>query len=250
MKPADWHARFSQQARWTQDLRRYLFKQTNILTARSVLEVGCGTGAVLGTLPDEIPLQYGLDIANSHLSLAMRNFPDTILIQGDAHTLPYQDNFFDLTFCHFLLLWVADPAAVIAEMCRVTRPGGFVLVLAEPDFGGRIDYPETIVDLGKWQTASLETQGVDPNMGRKLARIFHRAGLENVETGVLGGQWSGSTNWDAWEIEWKVLESDLKEKSPQMVKILKAMKALDRAAYENGERVLFVPTFYAWGKVS
>jgi hypothetical protein len=45
------------------------------------------------------------------------------------------------------------------------------------------------------------------------------------------------------------LEADLKEKDFRDVETLKSLKALDKAAWERGERVLFVPTFYAFGRV-
>jgi hypothetical protein len=133
-------------------------------------------------------------------------------------------------------------------MIRVTRPGGVILALAEPDYDGRIDYPEELSQLGKMQMESLREQDADPLIGRKLAHIFHVAGLESVETGVLGGQWSGDPNWQAWESEWAVLESDLK-KTFQASKTWKVLKELDQAATKSGERILFVPTFYAWGYV-
>jgi hypothetical protein len=134
-------------------------------------------------------------------------------------------------------------------MRRVTRPGGAVMALAEPDYGGRIDYPDKLALLGEWQIESLKRQGADPLMGRKLTGLFHKTGLESVETGVLGGQWSESPDWAAWESEWAVLESDLK-KTFQDFESWKVIKDLDKSAYEKGERVLFVPTFYALGFVS
>jgi hypothetical protein len=85
-------------------------------------------------------------------------------------------------------------------------------------------------------------------MGRKLSGNFHQAGLHQVETGVLGGQWSGEIDWDAWECEWRVLASDTNH-LPQADIDLTAMKAVDKEAYLDGQRVLFVPTFYAWGIV-
>src|SRR6266498_4655381 len=64
----DWHRRYIQQAKWTRDLRTYLFKRADLAdasrvhrTASLVLEVGCGTGAILSELPDHISL-YGSDI--------------------------------------------------------------------------------------------------------------------------------------------------------------------------------------------
>jgi ubiquinone/menaquinone biosynthesis C-methylase UbiE len=249
LKPLEWHRRFTQQARWTQDLRAYLFQRVGLEEAQRVLEVGCGTGAILSSLPNAVPLQVGLDIDRAHLNLAMRKSPKARLTQGDGNSLPYPDDCFHISLCHFLLLWVADPEQVLREMERVTHPGGVVLALAEPDYGGRIDYPEALAQLGAWQTESLKEQGADPRMGRKLAGLFHKAGLEPVETGVLGGQWTGSPDWEAWETEWTVLEADL-EKTFQVSKTWKVLKDLDRSATEKGKRVLFVPTFYAYGRVS
>ena len=245
----EWHARFRQQARWTQDLRRYLFERTGIENAKRVLEVGCGTGAILSDLSSQIPFQAGVDFDLAFLQVVMRKSSrQAKLTQGDGHSLPYPNGCFDFTFCHFLLLWVDDPLLVLREMRRVTRPGGAVMALAEPDYGGRIDYPEVLSILGNWQRESLENQGADPLMGRKLSGIFHQAGLESIETGALGGQWSESLDWSAWESEWAVLESDL-EKIFQDSESWKILKETDKSAYEKGERVLFVPTFYAWGVV-
>ena len=244
----DWHERFTQQASWTKDLRDYLFRKIKKETHNQVLEVGCGTGAILADLPSLDFIQFGLDIDRSKLKAAMRNSPETDLIQADAHILPLKTASFDLTLCHFLLLWVTDPKTVVNEMIRVTRPNGFVVALAEPDHHGRIDYPEHLVKLGEWQMQSLHNQGADLKMGRKLADIFNQSSLVGVETGILGGQWSGSPDWDSWESEWQVMESDLQ--NSQKTGSLHNLKELDKLAYEKGERVLFVPTFYAIGRVS
>jgi SAM-dependent methyltransferase len=248
LTPQDWHHRFTQQAQWTHDLRAYLYRRTGMENAQRVLEVGCGTGAIMGTLPNEIPLKVGLEIDSARAHLAMRRAKDSRIHQGDGHALPYPRDSFDISFCHFLLLWVANPAEVLHEMVRVTRPGGAVLALAEPDYGGRIDFPEELSILGEWQAEALRRQGADPLMGRKLAGIFQRAGLQAVETGALGGQWTDSPDWEAWAAEWAVLESDLSQK-PSFSEKLGFYKRLDKSAYEKGERVLFVPTFYAWGRV-
>ena len=248
LTPQDWHRRFSQQACWTADLRDYIFEQIEIEKAQRILEVGCGTGAILSEIPASIRLQVGLDINQIYLKLAMRKSIGARLVQGDAHMLPCSEGCFDLTLCHFLLLWIDDPTQVVSEMTRVTRPGGTVIALAEPDYGGRIDFPQSLVQLGEWQTAALFKQGADPIIGRKLARIFRQAGLQFVQTGILGGQWSGPPDWDQWEAEWAVLETDLSEK-PSFSEKLGFLKDFDKSAYERGDRVLFVPTFYAWGRV-
>ena len=62
-------------------------------------------------------------------------------------------------------------------MVRVTHPGGFVLALAEPDYGGRIDYPTELSQIGDWQKNALKQQGANPLMGRELRSIFSHAGI-------------------------------------------------------------------------
>lgn len=52
--------------------------------------------------------------------------------QGEAERLPYDDGTFELVTCQTVLMHVANAAAVLAEMARVTRPGGLVLV-SEPN---------------------------------------------------------------------------------------------------------------------
>jgi len=249
----DWQNRFIQQARWTQDLRAYLYESIGLEDASHILDLGCGTGS----LTDELLAQskailHGLDISRTHLKL-IPSKAHLFLTQGDGHHTPYPDEYFDVTLCHFTLLWVANPVQVLHEMVRITRPGGAVLALAEPDYGGRIDYPTALDQLGKWQKESLQAQGADPLMGRKLAEIFNAAGLETIETGVLGGQWSDQANHNGlenWKSEWGVLESDFNTTSEiiNFSEVLK-FKELDKTAWETGQRVLFVPTFYARGKV-
>lgn len=241
----DWHNRFVQQAAWTEGLRRYLYPRVGLKDAHRALEVGCGTGALLAELTMQMRgTPFGLDLSPEHLSLAAHSLPGLPLVCADAHALPFASASFEVTFCHFLLLWVEDAVKVVRQMARLTRPGGSVLALAEPDYGGRVDHPPELAELGQWQMEALRRQGADPQMGRRLAGIFHQAGLASVETGVLGGQWAGAPSAEEWELEWGVIEADLGKQAG-----LEALRTLDRAAWESGERVLFVPTFYAWGRV-
>ena len=80
-----------------------------------------------------------------------------------------------------------------------------MLALAEPDYGGRVDYPDTLARLGGLQTEAIRKQGADPETGRKLGWMFAQAGLSEIEVGVLGGQWRAELSENEWELEWQVL---------------------------------------------
>ena len=248
LSSSEWHQRFKEQAEWTKDLRQHLFARAGLQEAKRILDAGCGTGALFGELSLNTTAQvYGLDINRSHLALAADFNPQVHLIEADAHQLPLPDNCLDIVLCHFFFLWVADPERVVLELARATRPGGSVLALAEPDYGGRIDHPEVLQQLGRWQLQALSNQGADPLMGRRLPGLFHRAGYTEIEFGVLGGQWQTPRPESSWLTEWQILLSDLEELSISEREI-NAIKNIDALAWKQGERVLFVPTFYAWGK--
>jgi ubiquinone/menaquinone biosynthesis C-methylase UbiE len=244
----DWHTRYLQQAGWTSKTRRYLYEKADITTAHRILEVGCGTGALLAEFPPLTQAEiHGLDISLENARMARRNASKADITCGDGHHLPYPDGFFDIVFCHFLLLWVKSPVTVIREMKRVARPGGAVLALAEPDYAGRIDYPPELVPLGKLQAESILKQGADPDAGRKLKGWFVSAGIDPIESGIMAGGWSGYPYPEEQEMEWSVIESDLAGTfSPAEIQ---RIKSVDEKAWASGERVLFVPTFYTWGRV-
>lgn len=243
-----WHQRFLQQAQWTSDLRRYIYREIDQFPVKSILDVGCGTGALLDEFLDFSPTGvHGLDINLEFLSFSRGNNAQAKLTCGDARTMPYAADSFDMLVCHYLLLWVNDPGQVLAEMVRVANAGATIVALAEPDYGGRIDYPEALSTLGDRQKASLRSQGADTHMGRKLRALFSQAGLEGVETGVLGGQWKGPVSPEERASEWSVLANDLEGLIED--EDIEALMDLEAAAWEAGERVLYVPTFYAMGRV-
>jgi SAM-dependent methyltransferase len=242
--PADWHARYLEQARWTAELRARLFDRANIGDARRILEVGCGTGAVLSTIaPIPAARLFGLDQDAPSLIRAHTLAPGARLAAGDAAALPFAPASFDIVFSHFLFLWLAAPLNALAEMRRAARPGGAVISLAEPDYDARIDYPESLAEPGRRQRDELARQGADPAIGRKVGALMAEAGLRVVETGILGGRWTFPADEPTRAAELDILRRDIREgyNRPQWEELAENYEA----AWRSGSRVLFVPTFYA-----
>jgi SAM-dependent methyltransferase len=244
-----WHQRYLQQARWTQNLRKYIYDQVVIQRANKILDIGVGTGVLENELNRNSPSHvFGLDIDSSALRIAQEYAPKSVYTVGDCINLPFQTRVFDVTLCHFLLLWVKDALNAVEEMARVTRPNGYVLALAEPDYGGRIDFPSELSQLGIWQTEALKEQGANPFMGREVRSIFSRAGLVNIDVGVLGGQWGENISDQDLELEWEVIQSDLRQNNDFILQADR-LKDLELTSRKILQRILFVPTFYAIGVV-
>ena len=155
---ADWHAQFARQAGWTQALRSQLYRRAGLLQAERVLDVGCGTGAITEELAQRTRgTATGLDINPECLAFARQQPGRARYEQGNALSLPYPAQHFDIVCCHFLLMWVGDPARAVREMARVLRRDGTVLICAEPDYGGRLDWPD--LPIRQWQIDGLRRAG-------------------------------------------------------------------------------------------
>ena len=98
------------------------------------------------------------------------------VVRAEAHHLPYDDDSFDVVYCSFLMLWLDHPAKAIGEMKRVAKD--WVICLAEPDYGGRIDHPGELTNLTKYLALDIKGLGGDPFVGRKLRAFFNDNGME------------------------------------------------------------------------
>lgn len=95
-----------------------------------VLDVATGTGLVASALRGRGFRVTGIDQSPEMLARARARFGgDVRLVEGSAEGLPFEDASFDhLTFT-YLLRYVDDPAATLAELARVVRPGGTIAML-------------------------------------------------------------------------------------------------------------------------
>jgi ubiquinone/menaquinone biosynthesis C-methylase UbiE len=94
------------------------------------LDVGTGAGALALAFAPLVREVVGLDPVPELLELARaRSLPNTEFVQGDGTALPFPNGDFDLTGTHRTLHHVTRSELIVAELARVTRPGGRVLTV-------------------------------------------------------------------------------------------------------------------------
>ena len=152
-----------------------------------VLSVGCGPGVILNAVTnlDSSIRATGIDVSEVRLKQAKKRNRENSRVQfvcGDAQSMEFQSNSFDLVYCRMLLQYLKEKERAVSEMVRVCKPGGTVLV---QDLDGQLlwHFPEDPSVQGTLQkvVAALGATGFDPFVGRKLFWLAHNAGLTRTE---------------------------------------------------------------------
>ena len=189
---------------------------------------------------------FGADINFQDLQFLHHTYLALPVTAGDAYSLPFATGSLDAAVCHFLLLWLKNPLDALREMLRVVRPGGWIMAFAEPDYGGRGDYPQELEEPGSLQAHALHLQGANPLSGRRLPDWFETIGLAEISCGVMGAEWQIGQSKDSGETEDATLVHDLE--GYVSTDTLDRWMNIHSAAKSRGTRVLYVPTFWAIGK--
>ena len=93
------------------------------------LDVGCGTGALAYALAPHVGVVVGVDASEEYVAAARENAaPNCTFEVGDALALPFPYGDFDLVGCLRVLHHTRRPELVVAELARVTRRGGLILL--------------------------------------------------------------------------------------------------------------------------
>jgi SAM-dependent methyltransferase len=166
------------------------------------VDVGCGNGAFTELLVDRcaaVEVQ-GIDPSEGQLAFA-RTRPAARLAQftqADAMALPFEADRFDAAVMALVIFFVPEPARGVAEMVRVTRPGGIVGAYAWDILDG--GFP--LAALGR----EMRAMGVPPSLPPSveaasldnLRALWTGAGLESVETRTITVERTFANFEDVW----------------------------------------------------
>ena len=171
---------------WPQEaplLRRYVLP-----AAPAILDAGCGTGEIASRVADLFPgaTVLGVDILQNHLELARNRYarlaPRLQFERQSLFELEARDETFDLTLCRHVLHSIPHADRAIAELVRVTKPGGYIHLI--PEDYGMLHFQRGGLDPSDfWHAVPSRfggATGTDLFIGRNAYGILCDLGLEEI----------------------------------------------------------------------
>lgn len=110
--------------------KKYQLVLGSVSKSDKILDLGCGTGMLLGELAKRCRLAVGVDSSQGMLGVAKRRGSDFFLVCADADHLPFHTSCFDTVVSVTLLQNMPAPPTTLKEIARVLRSGGRMVVTA------------------------------------------------------------------------------------------------------------------------
>jgi SAM-dependent methyltransferase len=188
-------ARLLHQGEFHRPETQTLLARIGVAEGWQTLDVGCGPLGVLDVLAERVGATgsvTGVDrerrmLEMAAVSLAERGIGDVRLVRADAVDTGLDADAFDLTHQRLVLCNSTDIEEIVAELVRVTRPGGYV-ALQDYDVHSMLCHPE----LPAWNRLYdliVEVWVGDPFVGRRLPNLLRAAGIEDVRVDAHTRAW-------------------------------------------------------------
>lgn len=171
---------------WPQEAA--LFQRYALPPAPSILDAGCGTGEIASRVAQLYPQAQvlGVDIVDEHLIFARDRYADLAprlrFERQSIFSLGMPDDAFDLTLCRHVLHSIPHADRVIAELARVTRPGGYLHLI--PEDYGMLNFERADPDPSDfWHVVPRSFEratGTDLFIGRHAYRVLAGLQLEDI----------------------------------------------------------------------
>ena len=191
------YARFM--GRFSEPLAPLFADLVEVPDAGRVLDVGCGPGALTAVLVDRFGADRvdAIDPSPRFVAAARERLPGVDVREGSAEQLPYADDTYAAAYAQLVVHFMSDPVQGLAEMARVTRPGGVVAACVWDHPGGRgpvSPFWSAVEVLDPGGTAEASAGSREGH----LVQLFHEAGLTDVE----GGELAVTVTLDSFEDWW------------------------------------------------
>lgn len=164
-----------------------------------VLDVGSGPGALTAELLRRGARVAAADPSEEFVAAAERRFPEVDVRFAPAEHLPFANGQFDAALAQLVVQFMQDPVAGIAEMARVTRPGGTIAACvwdAGTQRSPLSPFWAAVQKLGLDEAGEVDRPGVREG---QLAELFEAAGLVDVESSEVSASVEHAS-FDEW---WK-----------------------------------------------
>lgn len=177
--------------RWSRRVAPEFLAWLDVPAARRWLDVGCGTGALAGTIIDRCSPSavFGVEPSEGFLATARANLGgQASLLHGDAMALPLGDASVDVVVAGLVLNFVPEPRAALLEMARVTGGGGTIAVYVW-DYSGAMEFIRMLWDVAVEldPAAAALDEGARFPLCRPAAlnALFDDAGLDAVDVRAI-----------------------------------------------------------------
>lgn len=174
--------------RWSRLVAKEFMRWLNVSPESRWLDAGCGTGALIQTILQQMAPAWvsGIDGSDRFAAMAKDNIDDprAAIAVGDIQALPVKHESFDVAVSGLVITHVAAPQRAVDEMARAVRPGGMAAVYVW-------DYAENMQFMRHfWSAAAaLDPRAVELDEGRRfsisnppgLTELFENAHLDDIQ---------------------------------------------------------------------
>ncbi len=187
--------------RFSEPLAVQFAQLAGVQAGQRVLDVGCGPGALTAQLLQRLGsgAVCAIDPSASLLSAVRDGLPGVGVVRGVAEQLPFADRTFDAALAQLVVHFMTDAVYGLAEMGRVTRPGGTVAACVWDHAGGAgplAAFWQAVHDLDPGARDEAALPGAREG---QLAELCAAAGLRHIEPASLTIQIQFATFTDWWE---------------------------------------------------
>jgi SAM-dependent methyltransferase len=165
------------------------------------LDVGCGPGALTSVLVQRLGVEHvsAVDPSPPFVEAVRSRLPGVDVTAGSAESLKFADDSFDVTLAQLVVHFMADPVSGLAEMARVTSPGGVVAACVWDHAGGQGPLSPFWDAVHELYPGSEDESGFTGSRQGQLVELFEAAGLADVQQTTLPASVTHSTFDEWWE---------------------------------------------------